>query len=195
MHQAAAEPTLKPVHLMQAAPPRFAAWMPDVTSFDDSLFRLSRSEAAALDPQCRLLLESTWAAALVGARLQGCERRGGCTGHGGLLTQPAGHALKARPTLTAAGCWPSPGWHPACLYGRLCGLRVGRVQRAAGGHACAALCRRPHRQRPQLPGGPAVLHLWLSRALRGHGHCLLLLPGGRAPGPPRAAGWRDQRLG
>ena len=41
---------------------RFAAWMDGVAEFDEGLFRLSRAEAVVLDPQCRVLLETTWAA-------------------------------------------------------------------------------------------------------------------------------------
>ena len=41
---------------------RFAAWMDGVAEFDEGLFRLSRAEAGGLDPQCRVLLENTWAA-------------------------------------------------------------------------------------------------------------------------------------
>jgi hypothetical protein len=41
---------------------RFAAWMDGVAEFDEGLFRLSQAEAGGLDPQCRMLLENTWAA-------------------------------------------------------------------------------------------------------------------------------------
>ena len=41
---------------------RFAAFAADVAAFDAGLFRLSRSEAAAMDPQARLLLHQVAAA-------------------------------------------------------------------------------------------------------------------------------------
>ncbi|KAK9803996.1 hypothetical protein WJX72_011444 [[Myrmecia] bisecta] len=41
---------------------RFAAFVDDVDCFDEAAFRLSKSEAAAMDPQCRLLLEQVGAA-------------------------------------------------------------------------------------------------------------------------------------
>lgn len=47
---------------VQASTLRFAAWMDGVALFDEALFRLSRMEAVGLDPQCRKLLENTFAA-------------------------------------------------------------------------------------------------------------------------------------
>lgn len=47
---------------LQAAALRFAAWISSIDLFDEGLFRLSRSEAVGLDPQCRRLLENVWAA-------------------------------------------------------------------------------------------------------------------------------------
>ena len=41
---------------------RFAAFVADVASFDESYFRLSRTEAAAIDPQARMLLHQVAAA-------------------------------------------------------------------------------------------------------------------------------------
>lgn len=40
---------------------RFAAFMPAVDRFDEGLFRLAQAEAVAMDPQCRVLLEHTYA--------------------------------------------------------------------------------------------------------------------------------------
>lgn len=40
--------------------------MDGVSYFDEGLFRLSKAEAVGLDPQCRILLENTWAAMQVG---------------------------------------------------------------------------------------------------------------------------------
>lgn len=51
---------------VQSNPTRFAAWVPGITAFDEGLFRLSLAEAVGLDPQCRLLLENTYAAIQVG---------------------------------------------------------------------------------------------------------------------------------
>ena len=48
--------------LLQSNMTRFAAWMDGVAEFYEGLFRLSRAEAGGLDPQCRVLLENTWAA-------------------------------------------------------------------------------------------------------------------------------------
>ena len=42
-----------------AAYVRFGAWLADDDMFDASAFRLPRAEAATLDPQHRLLLETT----------------------------------------------------------------------------------------------------------------------------------------
>lgn len=39
---------------------RMAAWVDGVEAFDESIFRLSKSEAVGMDPQCRVLLEQTW---------------------------------------------------------------------------------------------------------------------------------------
>ena len=62
--------TLTEPYRCPPAPPqsgtlRFAAWMAGASLFDEGLFRLSRSEAIGLDPQCRLLLEYVWAAVQV----------------------------------------------------------------------------------------------------------------------------------
>jgi len=38
---------------------RFAAFIPGIEDFDESLFRVSQSEAASMDPQGRMLLEQT----------------------------------------------------------------------------------------------------------------------------------------
>ena len=51
---------------MQGASARFAAWMDGISYYDEGLFRLSKAEAVGLDPQCRILLEFTWAAMQVG---------------------------------------------------------------------------------------------------------------------------------
>ena len=40
---------------------RFAAFMGCVDRFDDGAFRLAKAEAVAMDPQCRVLLEHTFA--------------------------------------------------------------------------------------------------------------------------------------
>jgi 3-oxoacyl-(acyl-carrier-protein) synthase/acyl carrier protein len=48
--------------VMGSGATRFAAWVSGAAHFDEALFRLSRSEAAGLDPQCRVLLEQTHAA-------------------------------------------------------------------------------------------------------------------------------------
>ncbi len=39
---------------------RMAAWAQGVAFFDESAFRLSKSESLGMDPQCRILLEQTW---------------------------------------------------------------------------------------------------------------------------------------
>ena len=39
---------------------RMAAWIDGVEGFDESIFRVSKSEAVGTDPQCRVLLEQTW---------------------------------------------------------------------------------------------------------------------------------------
>lgn len=40
---------------------RFGAFMPGIDRFDDGAFRLAKAEAVAMDPQCRVLLEHTFA--------------------------------------------------------------------------------------------------------------------------------------
>lgn len=50
-------PEVPPIKM--AAYVRFGAWLAGVDMFDASAFRLPRAEAATLDPQHRLLLEST----------------------------------------------------------------------------------------------------------------------------------------
>lgn len=39
---------------------KMAAWAQGVAFFDESAFRLSKSESIGMDPQCRILLEQTW---------------------------------------------------------------------------------------------------------------------------------------
>ena len=58
---------------LQANPTRLAIWVVGVAEFDEGLFRLSRAEAAALDPQCRHLLERS-AAAGQGGMLTAADR-------------------------------------------------------------------------------------------------------------------------
>ena len=48
--------------ILQSGAARCAAWVPGAQLFDEALFRLSRTEAAGLDPQARVLLEQTHAA-------------------------------------------------------------------------------------------------------------------------------------
>lgn len=47
---------------MQASKVRFGAWIDCISKFDEGVFRLSRAEAIGLDPQCRMLLDNTFAA-------------------------------------------------------------------------------------------------------------------------------------
>jgi acyl transferase domain-containing protein len=54
-----------PDDVIQSNMLRFSTLCPDIDMFDESLFRLGRSEAAAMDPQQRALLELTYAAVQV----------------------------------------------------------------------------------------------------------------------------------
>lgn len=51
-----------PLEVVQSNMLRFAAFAADVASFDETFFRLSRTEAAAMDPQARMLLTQVAAA-------------------------------------------------------------------------------------------------------------------------------------
>ena len=51
-----------PSEVVQSNMLRFAAFAADVASFDETFFRLSRTEAAAMDPQARMLLSQVAAA-------------------------------------------------------------------------------------------------------------------------------------
>ena len=106
---------------------RFAAWMDGVAAFDEGLFRLSRSEAAGLDPQCRVLLENTWAALQVRAAALPLGRS-----QHAFLTQPEGNPLPvshsvytstrsttpqdAAPALVGVTSLSSTGTYVGCVW-------------------------------------------------------------------------------
>ena len=50
-----------PADILGGSALRFACFLDGVDSFDNGLFRLAKAEAVAMDPQCRVLLEQTFA--------------------------------------------------------------------------------------------------------------------------------------
>eukprot|EP00887_Chlorella_sp_A99_P003362 scaffold26.g3362.t1 len=79
-------------------PSRFGSFLDDTASFDASLFRVSASEAALLDPNQRLMLECAWEAvaaspataptSAVGSRAGAASRLGGGPAPSGLAPWP-----------------------------------------------------------------------------------------------------------
>lgn len=183
---------------------RFAAWMDGVAAFDEGLFRLSRAEAVGLDPQCRVLLENTWAAlrdaapGLGGTSPVSTGTYVGCVWSEFTALQDA---ARLKPTV-------------ASLTGSGLNFLVGRVSYTFGfqGMPCTSssataawwLWWCPGAGADARPCAHQITALVFAlctprpvtrRPLHRHGHCVLLLAGGGPSGPSRAAGRRDQRIG
>ena len=124
---------------------RWGAFLDNVGGFDSEFFGIAEREATAIDPQHRLLLETSWEA-MEHAGLTRDAMAGSLTGVFVGLTHDDYHLLAAETRVRGGAVW---------LYRQQLqhGVRAGRVRHGApwsGGHGGHCMLFRPERHPPGL---------------------------------------------